>query len=121
MMGTEESKATPQQSAADMEMQLLCLDRQAELGTYLSKRSYMCGWIDLYAPDAPPAEWNTKSWKLKIEKDPETGSKKSYRLKPMHAHEAFRHNGLIPYRKDWHATPPAMPTKLTPEPIPDSE
>ena len=90
---------TSQSDLADQELRNL--DRQAEKGTYLSKRSHMSGWIDLYAPDAPAAEWGTKPWKLVIEKDAEKRTKVSYKIKPEHAYEAFNHNGLVAYSPQW--------------------
>lgn len=110
------TKTTKSQQEANLEVELRALDRQDTKGSYLSKKSYLCGWIDLYAPDAPEAEWTKRPWKLKIEKDPETGIAVTYRLKPEHAYEAFTHNGLVPYRDAWIATPAAMPAKLVPRP-----
>ena len=117
MMTAEETPKSSSANADLAEQELRHLDRQAEKGTYLSKFSYMCGWIDLYAPDAPAAEWGTKPWKLVIENDADKGSKVTYRIKPEHAFEAFQHNGLVAYKKDWHAPMPDVSARLTPSDV----
>ncbi len=102
MMTTEEApKAESTSDDALFEASVAALERQEEKGSFLSKRSYLCGWIDLYAPEGDSSTWSTLPWTLKIDNDPETMEAATYKLAAAHAFEGFNHVGLVYHRPDW--------------------
>lgn len=77
---------------------------QFETEPFAEQYSHILGNMQLYAPDAPPAEWGNLPWCITAEKGWEPGDEGlRYIVKPAHAQEAWKHIALVQFRPEWHA------------------